>query len=76
MTKTMIVGRNKRKINQEGFYLGKYEIKLTHDYHHLGLDFYEHGYFEPSSKKWQIACRKALMAAFRKRGIVRVTCGN
>ena len=24
--KTMIVGRNKRKFNQEGFYLGKYQI--------------------------------------------------
>lgn len=63
----MTVGRNKSKFNQEGFYLGKYQMELTRDYNHLGFEFHLHGYFEPSSKRWQIACKKVCKAALRKK---------
>ena len=73
-TKIMIFGRNKRKLNQEAFYLGKDQIEITHEYKYLGIDFYSHGYFEPSSKRRRIACMKALMATLRKEAVVGVTC--
>jgi hypothetical protein len=38
-TKFIIFGRNKRKSNQEAFYLDKNQIKITHEYKYLGFDF-------------------------------------
>ena len=73
-TKIMIFGRNKRKLNQEAFYLDKDQIEITHEYKYLGIDFYSHGYFEPSSKRRRIASMKALMGTLRKEAIVGVTC--
>lgn len=49
-TKIMIFGRNKRKLKQKVFYLNEDEMEITHEYKYLGIDFYLHGYFEPSSK--------------------------
>ena len=49
-TKTMIFDCNKRKLNQEAIYLDKDQIEINHEYKYLGIDFYSHGYFEPSSK--------------------------
>ena len=73
-TKIMILGRNKRKLNQEAFYLDKDQIKITHEYKYLGIDLYSHSYFEPSSKRWRLACLKALMGTLKKEVIVGVTC--
>ena len=73
-TKIMIFGRNKRKLNQEAFYLDKDQIEITHEYKYLGIDFYSHGYFEPSSKRQGIACVKALMKNLREEVVVGVTC--
>jgi hypothetical protein len=42
----MILGRNKRKYNQEAFYLGRGPIEIAHEYRYLGIHFYSHGYFE------------------------------
>ena len=50
----MIFDRNKRKSNQEAFYLDKDQIEITHEYKYIGIEFYSHGYFEPSSKGWRI----------------------
>ena len=50
-TKIMIFDRNKRKSNQEAFYLDKDQIEITHEYKYIGIEFYSHGYFEPSSKR-------------------------
>ena len=72
----MIFGRNKRTLNQEAFYLSKDQIEIIHEYKYLGIDFYEHGYFEPSSKKWQIAGMRALMATLRKETVVGVNIEN
>jgi hypothetical protein len=49
-TKIMIFGHNKRKSNQEAFYLDKDQIEITHEYKYLGIDFYLHSHFEASSK--------------------------
>ena len=38
-TKIMIFGHNKRKSNQEAFYLDKDPIEITHEYKYLGIDF-------------------------------------
>ena len=57
----MIFGHNKRKLNQEAFYLDKEQIEITDEYKYLGIDFHSHGYFEPSNKKQGIAGMKALM---------------
>ena len=43
-TKIMLFGHNKRKLNQEAFYLSKEQIEITHEYKYLGNDFYSHGY--------------------------------
>ena len=45
----MTSGSNKRELNQEAFYLDKDPFEITHEYKYLGIDFYSHGYFEPSS---------------------------
>ena len=45
-TKIMIVGRNKRTLNQEAFYLSKDQIEIIHEYKYLGIDFYSHRYFD------------------------------
>ena len=37
-TKIMIFGRNKKKLNQEVFHLGKDQIEITHEYNYLGVD--------------------------------------
>ena len=70
----MFFGHNNRKWNQEAYYLGKDQIEITHEYKCLGIDFYSHDYFEPSSKKRRIASMKALMTTWRKEIIVEVTC--
>ena len=57
----MVIGRNKRKLNQKVFYLDKDHIEITHEYKYLGIDLYSHGYFEPSSKRRGIADMRALM---------------
>ena len=41
-TKIMVFGRNKRKLNQEAFYLDKDQIEIIHEYKYLGIDFYSH----------------------------------
>ena len=46
----MISSSNKRKLNQEAFYLDKDPFEITHEYEYLGIDFYLHGYFKPSNK--------------------------
>ena len=61
-TKIMIFGHNKSKSKQEAFYLGMDQIQITHEYEYLGIDFYAHGYSEPSSKKQRIANMKAWIA--------------
>jgi hypothetical protein len=53
-TNIMIFDRNKRKSNQEAFYLDKDQIEITHEYKYLRIEFYSHGYFEPSSKRRRI----------------------
>ena len=60
-TKLMIFGHNKRKLNQEAFYLNKDHTEITHDYKCLGIDVYAHSYFEPSFKRQGIAAMEALM---------------
>ena len=70
----MIFGRNKRKLNQEAFYLDKNPFEIPREYKYLGIDFYSHGYFEPSSIRQGIACMKALMRTLRKEAVVGVTC--
>ena len=57
----MIFGLNKRELNQEALYLDKDQIEITHEYKYLAIDFYSHGYFEPSGKGRRIAVMKALM---------------
>ena len=74
IAKIMIFGRNKRKLNQEAYYLENDQIKITYEYKCLGVDFYSHGYFEPSSKRWGIADMKALIIALRKEAMVGITC--
>ena len=76
MTIVMIFGCNKRTLNQEAFHLSKNQIEIIHEYKYLGIDFYAHGYFEPSSKKWQIAGMRALMATLRKETVVGVNIEN
>ena len=71
---TMKFGRNKRKLNQEAFYLDKDQIESTHEYKCLGIDFYSHGHFEPPSKKHKIIGLKALMGTLRKEAVIGVTC--
>ena len=73
-TKIMIFGRNKRKLNQEIFYLDNDQIEITHKYKYIEVDFYSHWYFEPSSKRWRMPCMKALMCTSKKEAIVGVTC--
>ena len=63
----MIFGCNKRKVNQEAFYLDKDQIEITSRYKYLGIDFYSHGYFEPSSKKQGIVCMKVFGGNFKER---------
>ena len=41
---------------------------------YLGIDFYSHDHFEPSSKRWRIVGMKALMGTLRKEVVVEVTC--
>jgi hypothetical protein len=36
-TKIMIFGHNKRKLNQEAFYVDKDRIEITHEYKYIGL---------------------------------------
>jgi hypothetical protein len=69
----MIFGLNKRKLNQEGFYVDKDQIEITLD-EYLGVDYYSHGYFEPSSKRQRIVGMKALMDTSREKIVVGVTC--
>jgi hypothetical protein len=59
----MVFGHNNRKWNQEVYYLGKDQIEITYEYKYFGIDFYSHGYFEPSSKKRRIASMKASMTS-------------
>jgi hypothetical protein len=37
--KLMIFGRNKRKLNQEAYFVDKDQIKINHEYKSLGIDF-------------------------------------
>ena len=60
-TKIMIFGCNKSKLNHEAFNLNKHPIEITHEYKSLGIDFYSHGYFKPSSKRRGFVGVKALM---------------
>ena len=66
-TKIIIYGHNKRKLNQEEFYLNKDQIEISHEYKYLGMYFYLHGYFEPSSKRQRITSMKPLMGIFEER---------
>ena len=50
----MIFGYNKRKINEEAFYVDNDPIEIIHEYKYLGIDFYSHGYFKPFSKRQRI----------------------
>jgi len=50
-TKIMIFGCNTKRSNQNAFYLDKDQIEITHEYKYVGIDFYSHSYFEPSSKR-------------------------
>ena len=70
----MIFGHDKRKLDEEAFYLDKHQIEIIHEYKYLEIDFYSHNYFEPSSKRGKIAGMKALMGTLRKEAIVGVTC--
>ena len=70
----MIFGRNKRRLNQEVFYLDKDQIESTHEYKCLGVDFYSHGYFHPPSKSQRITSMKAFMGTLRKELVIGVTC--
>lgn len=65
----MISSCNKRKINQEMFYNGKDKIEITYEYKCLGIGFYSHCHFEPSSKRQRIASMKDLMGTLRKEGV-------
>ena len=69
----MILGRNKRKFNQEAFYLDKDQMEITHEYNYLRIGFYSHDYFEPSSKRRGIGSMKGLMGTLRKEAVVGVT---
>ena len=69
-TKILIFGRNKRKLDQEAFYLGKDQIEITHEYKYFKINFYSHGHFEPSSKRCRIVGLKALMSTLRKDVVV------
>ena len=60
-TKVIKFGYNKKCI-----YLDKHPIEIILEYKYLGIDFYLHGYFEPSSKRQKITCMKALMNTLRK----------
>ena len=62
----MIFGRNKRKLNEEAFCLGKDQIEINHEYKYLGIGFYLDGYFEPSSKRRKIDSMEVLMTTSRK----------
>ena len=73
-TKIMIFDRNKRKLNQEAIYLDKDRIEINHEYKYLGIDFYSHGYFEPSSKGQRMSRMKALMDTLRNIVVDKVTC--
>ena len=47
----------------------------NHEYYiYLGVDFYSHHYFGPSSKRQRIASMKVLMGTLRKEPVVIVTC--
>ena len=39
-TKIILFGHNKRKLNQEAFYVNKDQIEITHEYKYLEIDFY------------------------------------
>ena len=45
-TKIMVFDHNKRKLNQETYYLGEDQIEMSHEYKYLGIDFYSQDYFE------------------------------
>lgn len=60
-TKIMMSDQNKRKSSQEEFYLGNYQLELTHEYKYLGVVFYLHVYFTPSSKRQGIVGLKVVM---------------
>ena len=49
-------------------------MEITLEYKYLGIDFYSHGYFEPSSKRWRIVGTKALMDILRKEPMEGATC--
>jgi hypothetical protein len=49
------------------------QIETTHAYKYIGVDFYSHGYFEPSSGNQGITCMEPLTASFRKEALVGVT---
>jgi hypothetical protein len=70
----MIFDRNIRKLNQEVVYLDMDQIEINHEYKHLGIDFYSHGYFETSSKGQRMVCMKALMDTLRNIVVDKVTC--
>ena len=71
--KIMVFGCNKRKLNQETFYLGKNQNEITHHYKYLGIDSYSHGHFEPSNKRQRIVCMKVVMCTLRIETIVGFT---
>ena len=70
----MMFGHNKRKLNHEAYHLDKDQIEINHEYKYLGIEFYSHGFFEPSSKRQRITSMKALMGTMRKEALVVVTC--
>jgi hypothetical protein len=41
--KFTIFDQNKRKFNQEGFYLGVDQIERYYEYEYFWVDFYSHG---------------------------------
>ena len=47
----MIIGCNKRNLHPEVLYPDEDQIKITHEYKFLGIDFYSHNYFNSSSEK-------------------------
>ena len=70
----MIIGRNKRKLIQEAFYLDKDQIDIIHKYQYRGIDSYSHGYFESSNKRHKIEGIEALVGTLRTKVVVGVTC--
>ena len=64
-TKIMIFGCNKRKLNQEAFYLDKDQIEIIHEDKYIRIDFYSHGYFEPFIERQGIAGMRAFGGNFK-----------